>query len=219
MRASLDTNIIIHFYKAGKQDILFDLFDEGLVIYEQIRDIELENHGQEILKLVDKDIDNGRIVKYTDTDLKNLGVLKIFEYKVKENKYLYGPGDLGEVYAISLAQTLGTYSLLSDDIKQGGPYMSLLQFEEDVMPFNFVDILLLRYLFTNISTEIAMSDFDEINKMSNLNWDFSSNLKKFIRRFWREPYRTEDRDWINKFLSMNEINAKEKMYSLYKVIK
>ena len=45
LRASLDTNAIIHFYKAGLQDILFDFFDEGVFIYEQIRKIELENHG------------------------------------------------------------------------------------------------------------------------------------------------------------------------------
>ena len=59
MRASLDTNAIIHFYKAGRQDILFDFFDEGVFIYEQIRNIELNNHGQEILKAVDDDIRAG----------------------------------------------------------------------------------------------------------------------------------------------------------------
>ena len=45
MRASLDTNVIIHLYKAGLQRILFDVFDEGVFIYEQIRNIELDNHG------------------------------------------------------------------------------------------------------------------------------------------------------------------------------
>ena len=41
MRASLDTNVIIHFYKAGLENILFNFFDEGVFIYEQIRNIEL----------------------------------------------------------------------------------------------------------------------------------------------------------------------------------
>lgn len=41
MRASLDTNVIIHFYKAGLQDILFSFFDEGVFIYEQIRRVEI----------------------------------------------------------------------------------------------------------------------------------------------------------------------------------
>ena len=44
MRASLDTNV------------LFNFFDEGVFIYEQIRNIELENHGQEVLNKVDSDI-------------------------------------------------------------------------------------------------------------------------------------------------------------------
>lgn len=42
MRASLDTNVIIHTYRAGLQDILFNFFDEGVFIYEQIRNIELD---------------------------------------------------------------------------------------------------------------------------------------------------------------------------------
>ena len=130
MKASLDTNVIIHFYKAGLEDILFDFFDEGVIIYEQIRNIELENHGQEVLNKVDSDISSGKIELYTDQKLKDLQIYKIFEYNFSENRNLYGTGDLGEVYAISLAQTLGAYSLVTDDTKQGGPYMSLLQFED-----------------------------------------------------------------------------------------
>ena len=126
MRASLDTNVIIHFYKADLQEILFNFFDEGVFIYEQIRKVELNNHGKEILEQVDKDIKLGKIEVYTDQRLKDLAVYKIFENNVKENRNLYQAGDLGEVYAISLAQTLGAYSLVTDDTKQGGPYMSLL---------------------------------------------------------------------------------------------
>ena len=126
MRASLDTNVIIHFYKAGLQEILFSFFDEGVFIYEQIRNIELENHGQDVLDKVDLDILAGKIELYTNQKLRELQVYKIFEFNVNENKNLYGTGDLGEVYAISLAQTLGAYSLVTDDTKQGGPYMSLL---------------------------------------------------------------------------------------------
>lgn len=39
---------------------------------------------------------------------------------------------------ISLAQTIGVYSLVTDDVKQGDPYMFLLQFVDyDVMPLTF----------------------------------------------------------------------------------
>ena len=70
MRASLDTNVIIHFYRAGLQNILFDFFDEGVFIYEQIRNVELQNHGNDILNLVDIDIAEGKIQLYSDAKLK-----------------------------------------------------------------------------------------------------------------------------------------------------
>lgn len=135
MRASLDTNVIIHLYRAELQGILFDLFDEGVFIYEQIRSMELEHHGQDILTKVDSDINAGKIELFTDQKLKDLAVYKMFENNVRENRILYNAGDLGEVYAISLAQTIGAYSLVTDDTKQGGPYMSLLQLDYDIMPF------------------------------------------------------------------------------------
>ncbi len=78
MRASLDTNVMIHFYRAGLQQILFDFFDEGVFIYEQIRDIELGNHGQDVLDEVDSDIAIGKIELYTYQKLKDLRVHKIF---------------------------------------------------------------------------------------------------------------------------------------------
>ena len=146
MKASLDTNAIIHFYRAELQNILFDFFDEGVFIYEQIRRIELRNHAEDLLPMIDEDIISGKIEVYTKEKLKSLAVFNIFERNVKENRLLYGSGDLGEVYAISLAQTIGAFSLITDDIKQGGPYMSLLQFEDDIMPFTFADVFILRYL-------------------------------------------------------------------------
>lgn len=154
---------------AGLQNILFDFFDEGVFIYEQIRNIELENHGQEILDKVDSDIASGKIELYTNQKLKELQVYKIFENNILENRNLYGSGDLGEVYAISLAQTIGAYSLVTDDTKQGGPYMSLLQFDDDIMPFTFADVLILRYLVGNVDEHQTVTDFNLINNSSNLN--------------------------------------------------
>ena len=91
--------------------------------------------------------------------IKDLQVHKIFEHNVNENRNLYGTGDLDEVYAISLAQTLGAYSLVTDDTNQGGPYMSLLQFEDDIMPFTFADILILRYLLGMADENQTVEDF------------------------------------------------------------
>lgn len=218
MRASLDTNVIIHFYMAGLQNILFDFFDEGVFIYEQIRNIELENHGQEILDKVDSDIASGKIELYTNQKLKELQVYKIFENNILENRNLYGSGDLGEVYAISLAQTIGAYSLVTDDTKQGGPYMSLLQFDDDVMPFTFADVLILRYLVGDVDEKQTVTDYNLINNSSNLNWSFKSQVSKFIKRFLKDPYRSEDTEWIRNLAVTKGFSIKDKLTVLSKLL-
>ena len=218
MRASLDTNVIIHFYKAGLQDILFNFFDEGVFIYEQIRNIELENHGQEVRDKVDNDIASGKIELYTDQLLKDLQVYKVFEHNVLENRNLYGSGDLGEVYAISLAQTIGAYSLVTDDTKQGGPYMSLLQFDDDIMPLTFADVLILRYLDGDADESLTVKDFNLINNSSNLNWSFRSQVSKFIKRFLKDPYRSEDTEWIRNLAATKGFSIKEKLAALSKLL-
>ena len=202
MRASLDTNVIIHFYKAGLENILFNFFDEGVFIYEQIRNIELENHGQEVLNKVDSDIASG----------------KIELYNFSENRNLYGTGDLGEVYAISLAQTLGAYSLVTDDTKQGGPYMSLLQFEDNVMSFTFADVLILRYLVGDADENQTVNDFNMINNSSSLNWSFKSQVSKFIKRFLKDPYRNEDKEWILDLAAKKGFSIKVKLAALSKLL-
>lgn len=219
MKASLDTNVIIHFYRADLQNILFDFFEDGVLIYQQIRDIELENHGQDILEKVDGDIASGKIDVYTDKKLKEQSVYKIFENHVKENRLLYGTGDLGEVYAISLAQTIGVYSLVTDDIKQGGPYISLLQFDDDIMPFTFAEVLILRYLLGNANALQTVEDFHSINNASSLKWTLKKQVIKFIKRFWLDPYKQEDTEWIQKLVADHQIKVRSKFEELNLIIK
>ena len=218
MRASLDTNVIIHLYRAGLQNILFEFFDEGVFIYEMIRSIELSHHGKDLLEKIDEDILEGKIKIYTDKNLKELEVYRMFEINVKRNENLYSTKDLGEIYAISLAQTLGTYSLVTDDIKQGGPYMSLLQFEDEVMPFNFADVLILRYLVGNVDAFQTIENFQTINRESALNWSFKSYILKFVKRFYTDPYREEDKQWINEFTKTYSIKVKNKLSVLLQTL-
>lgn len=219
MRASLDTNVIIHLYRANMQIILFDIFKDGLFIYEQIRNIELEHHGKAVLEAVDADIEVGKIELYTNAKLKEQGVYRIFENNVKDNRWLYMSGDLGEVYAISLAQTIGAYSLVTDDIKQGGPYMSLVHLDYDIKPFTFADILILRYLLGFADVQQTVKDFDTVNKTSDLNWSFRSQLAKFIKRFVADPYKVEEKEWFEQWTTENDINAMAKFRALRDVLK
>lgn len=200
------------------QSILFDVFNDGVFIYEQIRNVELEHHGKAVIAVVDADIEAGKIELYTDNTLKSQGVYKMFEFNVKENRLLYSAGDLGEVYAISLAQTIGAYSLVTDDTKQGGPYMSLMQLEYDVKPFNFADILILRYLLGIVDAHQTIVDFNAINEASDLNWSMKSQLVKFIKRFLRDPYKEEEKEWFEKWSKENNIDSIAKFKALRNVI-
>lgn len=219
MRASLDTNVIIHLYRAGQQEMLFQFFSDGVFIYEQIRKVELENHGMDFLEKIDKDIANGKMRMYTNDQLRELGVFKLFLGYVKDNKLLYNPGDMGEVYAISLAQTLGAYSLVTDDTKQGGPYMSLLQFpDNEIMPFTYVDVIILRYLNDDIDARSAVACFNRINESSELGWSLKNHLGKFIKRFWSDPYQETERKWMKDFCVKKHIKAKGKLQELKKLL-
>ena len=141
MRASLDTNVIIHFYKAGLENILFNFFDEGVFIYEQIRNIEL----------------------YTDQK-------------------------------------------------------SLLQFEDNVMTFTFADVLILRYLVGDADENQTVNDFNMINNSSSLNWSFKSQVSKFIKRFLKDPYRNEDKEWILDLTAKKGFSIKVKLEALSKLL-
>ena len=218
MKASLDTNAIIHFYKASLEDIIFSMFPDGVIIYEQIRNIELENHGQEVLNQVDADIVAGKIKLYTDDLLKEQAVYTMFCNNVEENRLLYQPSDLGEVYAISLAQTIGAYSLVTDDTKPGGPYASLLQMDYDIMPFNFADILILRYLIGSADAQKSVADFNSININSQLNWSFKTHIRRFINRFIKDPYKPEEKDWMAELVNKYDIKLKTKFSEFTKYI-
>lgn len=107
---------------------------------------------------------------------------------------------------------------MTNDTKQGGPYMSLLQFEDDIMPFTFADVLILRYLLGAVDGNQTVNDFNTINKSSNLNWSFKSQVTKFVKRFFKDSYRHEDVVWIKKPAAENNINIKQKFTTLSKLL-
>ncbi len=54
--------------------------------------------------------------------------------------------------------------------------------------------------------------------LQNLNWVFKSQVIKFIKRFFKDPYRNEDRKWIKKLANENNINIKVKLKILSKLL-
>ncbi|MTI80445.1 MAG: hypothetical protein FH758_06095 [Firmicutes bacterium] len=89
MEASLDTNVIIHLYKANFQNILFNRFRK-LKVYEFIRYHEIENHAEpEIINQFDRDVNAERIELITDDYLKSIGMYDVFQYHVRDIEILF----------------------------------------------------------------------------------------------------------------------------------
>ncbi len=96
--------------------------------------------------------------------------------------------------------------------------MSLLQLDDEVMPFTFVDLLILRFLMGEADAEQTLDDFETINQASELNWSFNSHLKKFIKRFWSDPYKEEEQIWMKRLVREYNIHVRSKMQELRKRI-
>lgn len=100
-----------------------------------------------------------------------------------------------------MAKTLGCICLVTDDIKERGLHYTLMRIpDSDVMPFAFYEILFLDYLEERITEEKLL--------------DCSSKLKAFIRRFWTDPYRENEKEWMKSFCTEKNINAKQKIQKL-----
>lgn len=77
----------------------------------------MKNHAEPaIIKSFDSDVRSGKIELITDGYLKSIGMYHVFLQHVKDHRILFGGGDLGEVYAIALAKTLGCICIVTDDI-------------------------------------------------------------------------------------------------------
>lgn len=220
MQASLDTNVIIHLYNAGYQHILFDRF-EKIKVYEFIRNHEMVNHAsQEVINLFDNDVEQGKIDLVTDEYLKSIGMYNKFRYDVGELEILFDRGDLGEVYAIAMAKSLGCISLVTDDIKEHGPHYVLMRIpDSDVMPFAFYELLFLEYLEGKLTEEELVQRFNHICNITDLRMNFTSKLKTFIRRFWVSPYTESEKSWMDSFCNKNNINAMQKIKVLNNYLK
>jgi len=212
MNASLDTNVIIHLYKANLQSILFNRF-EKIYVYEFIRNFEMKNHATlEVINQFDLDILDGRILLINDTYLKDIDMYNIFQNHVKEYKLMFDGGDLGEVYAIATALTLGCMCLVTDDIKERGPHYTLMRIpDSEIMPLAFYEILFIDYLEDKLTVLELVNAFNLISTIAELNMNCLSKLKGFMRRFWSNPYNENEKEWMESFCTERYINVKGKL--------
>lgn len=82
------------------------------------------------------------------------------------------------------------------------------------MPFNSADVLILRYLMKQVNAEQTIVEFALINEKSGLNWPLGSRISSFFRRFWQNPYRESDTEWIKSLEIQYHINAIDMLRAL-----
>ena len=212
MKASLDTNVLIHFYLADRKYNLFHLFDEGLVLYDVLRNVELENHKDvdpngQILRRIDSDINYNRITLYTDEKLKKENLYDKFSEYVYRYRKNYSSKDSGELLAIALAKAVDADILLTDDTKEGGPYKQLLRANISLRPMNFAELLIFCYLDGFNNATKTYDNFDIISKIGGMpNWTFDKNVHLFCDRFIYHPRET-DRKIMEEFQDKYDLST------------
>jgi predicted nucleic acid-binding protein len=210
MNASLDTDVVIHLYRTGKKDLLL-MFD-SLYIYEYLVEEELKRKSRITYDEVMVDVAAEWIKIITRQDLIRLGVKGLFEQYLIDNKNLF---DDGEMHAIALAQAMGLFALVSDDTKQFGPHDTLVRgLIADVMPFAFYELLFLRYLNSELTTLELHGEFDIVVAKLEKPMEFSSRIKRTIRRFTGKEAEKRDLEWFRSYCAEKQIDYHKRIRDL-----
>lgn len=212
MDVSLDTDITIHLYNAGKEQLLYKYFDK-LYIHEFVLEREVRNKSRAVYEIIKKEVQSGKIIIVTQKYLLDIGMRKNYENWLYDMRTLF---DYGEANAVALAGTLGIAALVTDDTKDYGPHETLLkELIEDIIPFAFYELLYLDYLQSDDAFEIFKNDYDKINQTAYPKhpMDFISRIKRVVRRFSRHGTK-RDRAWMDNFCQMNAIDYRQKMQAL-----
>ncbi len=207
---SLDTSIVLHLYPSGKQGLLFSHFQQ-LYMYEQLYKVEMRRKIEAPeMKAFRDDIQAGRICIITEADIRNIGYWPAFKRKFEEWRETFCAGDIGEAYAIALAETLGISYLVTDDQKQNGPHDTLVRFPDEsaVVPFTFFELLVLDCLKGTLLTSQLIDEFNQVDSVCSLNMNFHAKMKSVLRRFWENPME-KDRRWLENYCASKRIPLKQ----------
>ena len=215
MKASLDTDVIIHLYQAGKKEMLFSFFEE-LFVYEYISEEELKVKNRLVYEELSKDIKQGKIHIVTRSILTSMGVLGLFERYCEDAENLF---DSGEMHAVSLARALGLVAIVTDDTKLYGPHDSLIRgLITDVIPFTFYEILYMQCIASKLTIDQLHSDFNKVSGLLEHPMNFNSKMKITIRRFGPQGSK-RDRNWIATYCQQCSADYETKVMQIKEYIK
>lgn len=216
MKATLDTNIIMHLYEVGLEEILFSSFEE-VYVYDFIINAELKKHGSKsTIDKVEKDIRDGRIIVISKVELLKIGMWSSFERYVYENRIIYNPGDLGEIYAIALAKTYGLTILATDDTKMYGPhYMLINDVNSEIIPLAFYELFLLMFLEDSLTDRQFIHYFDKVNSLFQYRQNLGRCINRFYDRFWDSPINPREKIWFERWCASKDIDCEFKYDQLW----
>lgn len=213
MRASLDTDITIHLYSSGKQELMFSFF-EKLYMHQYLYEKELKLKSRVVFDKLSSEINNGRVEIITNKNLIDMGVAGFFENYKRDYEYLF---DSGELYAVSLAKAMGLIAFVSDDTKEFGPHETLVkELIEDVIPFAFYELLFLRYLSSELTIKEMHFEFEEVTSksMGQHPMNFRSRMLKTARRFSSKHGTERDYNWVCEYCEQQTADYRLKMRGL-----
>ena len=213
MDASLDTDVVIHLFASGRQELLFSSFDT-LYMFDFIIERELKVKNDSVYDKVGKELESGRIKMITVADLIEMGIKSLFDDYKRDFSTLF---DQGELHAIALAKAMGIAAFVSDDTKEQGPHQTLVQqLIEDVIPFAFYELLFLKFLRSIISVQAMKAEFEAVNDaaMSQHPMSFRTKMSTTVRRFSDKAGTERDREWMSEFCRTHGVNYRQKMQDL-----
>lgn len=197
MRASIDTDIVIHLYLSNKQE---------LFMHEYLYKIELKKKSFQAYEKFTADVTKGKVIIKTNKALNEMGIKNLFDGYKRDYKYLF---DSGELYAVALAKAMGLFAFVSDDIKEFGPHETLVkELIEDVIPFAFYELLYLKYLSKELTAEEMHKEFDEVTSisMNKHPMNFRRRMLITVRRFSYRNGTKRDYSWIKSYCQSRSIN-------------
>ncbi len=217
MRASIDTDVVIHLYLSDKQELFFEIFDD-IYMHEFLYEKELRNNSYIVYERFKADVLGGKVKIIKNKDIIEMGLKGLFDEYKRDYQVLF---DWGEVVAISLAKAMGISAFISDDTKKFGPHASLMEeLIEDVIPFAFYELLFLKYISDDFTAKGMHIEFDEVTSKSMRKYpmNFRDRILRTVRRFNKKYGTKRDCNWIDGYCKENEINYKNKMMELKKYL-
>ncbi len=218
MTAAIDTDILIHFLKSHKEEILFELFDT-VYLYQYLYEDEFCLKASDpLIQRLNEYINQDDITLIDDDYLESICMLDTFDEHVEAFSLTM---DDGENYAYALGRTLGCNVLTTDDTKLYGPHHSLMnQVNTIIIPLAFYEVCFLHHLVTdNQDLNGYIKLCQHINQASfEPPMNIKSRLKKMSRRF-SSDLNKKDKHVLFVELNLDEIAFKRRLKHLNQLIK